>query len=121
MERYRAPDSILPKYALARHPTCIVAPEYNNCPDILPLTCPLVNSARASLCPIMHSRQVEDLAGVNDVAKRAGEGVDEVRKRAAGGNDDSVECASGFLERQGEKVRTGMTTLFEDASIFRLN
>jgi hypothetical protein len=84
------------------------------------------------MCLVLHPRQVEDLAGAEDVAKRAGEGVDEVAKRAGEGVDevkkragegvyDPVESASSFLKGQGEKVWTGTTTLFEYVSILRLN
>jgi hypothetical protein len=65
----------------------------------------------------MHPRQVEDLAGFDEVAKRAGEGVDEVKKRAVGGNNDPVERASSFLEGQGEKVRTGTTSPLEMSAV----
>jgi hypothetical protein len=93
----------------------------------------------------MHRRQVEDLAGVDEVAKRAGEGVkragegvdefgkravegvkqagkgvDEVAKQAVEGGDDSLQRAYSFLECQGEKARTGTTFLFESVATLHL-
>jgi hypothetical protein len=57
----------------------------------------------------MHPRQLEDLAGADEVKQRADEGV-----------DNPVERVSSFLGGRGENVRTGTTSMFQYVSTLRL-
>jgi hypothetical protein len=53
----------------------------------------------------MQPRQVEDLAGVDEVAKRAGEGVDEARKRAGEGAKQASKGVDEIKKRAVEGAK----------------